>query len=628
MKSATRPRAAIRAAELVSVIAIWLAAAAVPAQAAPGLCSIGKASETLSFAAEGPTRAPDCLARDHIRTEMSYGTDPVFHKLDLYIPNGATAPYPTVMWVHGGGWRNGSSSNIKQVERLLCRGFAVASINYRLTPSGAIFPAQIHDVKAAIRHLKSNAIASQFSLDVNRFAVFGSSAGGHLTALAATSGTELEDLASGNADVSSRVNAAVAWYPPTDFAAMDSQLRAQGCIGPNQHPHSNPDSAESSLLGCTVGQPDCADEVAAASPMTYKDEQDTPMLVMHGTRDCNVPIEQGRILHEQSYSAGACATYRAVEGAMHGDTASAPDYWVSTFVQDHVADFLTATLEKPEPRGPISTPSANCSGFRVTGIPSSTNGATWTYQSTDAGVAYRLNGVLLAPAALNHLVDADGDGRFELPAVVVSHGGGGAASGYSRQVGRSVATWDAVAIGVAYTHQGGGDGNSSPGSSSNQNEWAASPANLLRAKKTRSLLSCVNLSYLVSGATRSAEVDMTRVAAHGHSMGAYVTGQLVGELANDFAAASHTAGATKGDVNTNTTRTSTVGLIRAPYQAHHGENDTDTLDDDETFVNILLDNGVPNRLFIYEGYGHNDPAFDTNVLSRVRAWYQIHGVLR
>ncbi|MBC8088562.1 MAG: alpha/beta hydrolase, partial [Phycisphaerae bacterium] len=430
-----------------SGLALLLCASPVLAQPAlPGLCSVGKQSDNISFGTGGPIKAAECPASGHTRTALNYGTDPVNHKVDLYLPNNGIAPYPTVVWVHGGGWRNGDLTLVRQVERLLCRGFAVASINYRLTPQGHIFPAQIHDVKAAIRFLKSSTIASQFSLDTTRFALFGSSAGGHLTALAATSDTQLEDTSTGNAGVSSRVNAVVTWYPPTDFAAMDAQLVQQACIGPNQHPHSNPNSAESQLLGCTVGDANCADEVAAANPMTYVDANDPPMLVMHGTSDCNVPTQQGRSLHETRYNQfGACSTFRAVEGAGHGDSAAMPNFWVSTTVQDRTADFLAATLGTLGPRGSVSPATPNCSAFIVSGNPKSLNGATWTYDSTDGGVRYRLNGVLLAPASVSNPLDADVDGQIDLPGVVVSHGGGGAATGYSRTIGKSMATWGAVA---------------------------------------------------------------------------------------------------------------------------------------------------------------------------------------
>src|SRR5688572_25104281 len=116
--------------------------------------------------------------------------------LDLYMPpagaGAAPQPYPTIIWIHGGAWSGGSRFPAGNAGILMQHGFAVASIDYRLTsqaglygPHPVTFPAQIHDVKGAIRWLRAN--ASTYNLDPIRFGVFGSSAGGHLAALAATS---------------------------------------------------------------------------------------------------------------------------------------------------------------------------------------------------------------------------------------------------------------------------------------------------------------------------------------------------------------------------------------------------------------------------------------------------------
>jgi acetyl esterase/lipase len=259
--------------------------------------------------------------------------------LDLMIPREADGPVPLVIWIHGGGWQSGDKSNRAQATRLLCRGYAVAAVNYRLSDTG-IFPAQIHDVKAAIRFLRANAAA--YNLDGARIATFGSSAGGHLAALAGTSAgvTDLEDSSSGNSGVSSRVQAIIDWYGPTRFPEMDPQLIAQGCAAGSAH-HSDADSAESRLLGCTVGDPSCAPATQRADPSTYVDATDAPMLLLHGTADCTVPLGQSTLLHERLTAAGACSIQRDVIGAGHGGP-----QWTSPEVQEAAVEFLDRVFER------------------------------------------------------------------------------------------------------------------------------------------------------------------------------------------------------------------------------------------------------------------------------------------
>jgi acetyl esterase/lipase len=242
-----------------------------------------------------------------------------------------------VIWIHGGGWRNGDRLNAAQPSRLVCRGYAVASIDYRLS-GDAQFPAQIYDVKAAIRYLRAN--AATLNLDGNRFAAFGSSAGGHLAALAATSigVADLEDLSQGNATISSAVQAAISWYGPTNLSLMDSQLLAESCPS-GSAVHSLAGSAESDLLGCTVGDAACAAAVDRASPITYVGADTPPMLILHGTTDCTVPRGQSDLLKSAMDSAGRCTIRRNVVGAGHGGIA-----WVSSPPQDAAAAFLDNVL--------------------------------------------------------------------------------------------------------------------------------------------------------------------------------------------------------------------------------------------------------------------------------------------
>ncbi|WP_244238164.1 prolyl oligopeptidase family serine peptidase [Corallococcus terminator] len=533
------------------------------------------------------TTAPTCADATAAPLALTYASGSG-HALNLFRPSTGSGPFPTVVWIHGGGWRGGSLLDVNQARRLVCRGYAVASIDYRLSDA-AVFPAQLHDVKAAVRFLRAN--ASSYNLDSARFAAFGSSAGGHLAALAGTSQgvAGLEDPSQGNGGVSSAVQAVVDWYGPTDFAQMDAQLLARGC-GPGSAQHSQPDSPESQLVGCTVGDESCQDAVRRASPITHAGAGDPPMLLLHGDADCTVPREQSLALASALTSAGRCVLRRDVVGAGHGG----PE-WVSTPVQDTVANFLDAVLK---PAVVPSAPQAVCSRFLVSGNPASTTGATWTYDSVDEGVHYVLKGVLFKPAT--------GTGPF--PAVVISHGKGGTARGYSANVARTMVGWGLVALGTTYTHAADAEGTLPAG------EEGASEENVLRAHKARDLLSCVG------------SVDFNRVAAHGHSMGAFVTGQLLGTHPADFRAASHTAGGVSSGPHS--TRPDAAGSITTPYQLHHGDADTVVpLAQDQTLNAILAASVTPHELHVYAGFTHTQIPFDATMLSRVRTWYRQHGVL-
>jgi acetyl esterase/lipase len=241
----------------------------------------------------------------------------VRHMLDLYTPNGATGPVPLIIWIHGGGWQSGSKSlnpNGPQI-RYAQNGYAVASLNYRLSGE-AIFPAQIHDCKAAIRWLRAN--AATYNLDPARFGVWGSSAGGHLAALVATSNdvTDMEGTVGANPGFSSRVQAAGDWFGPTDFLQMDTQAKQAGCGGST---HDSPTSPESLLLGCSIQT--CPDAAARANPMTYVSGDDPPIFIQHGLTDCTVSYGQSQILQTLFQSIGHDSSLSLFAATGHGGAA-------------------------------------------------------------------------------------------------------------------------------------------------------------------------------------------------------------------------------------------------------------------------------------------------------------------
>lgn len=202
--------------------------------------------------------------------------------LDLYLPNPPTAqPSPLVVWIHGGGWRRGSKDNVL-VHGLLKEGYALASISYRLTPE-AIFPAQIHDCKAAIRWLRAH--ADEWGYNSDWIAVAGSSAGGHLALLLGLTSQmpSLEGRVGSHFDQSTQIQAIVDYYGPTDFVRYGKTQPARAY---------RKKSASFALLGGIQNGEVTRDMERFASPVTYVTDDAPPLLIFHGTNDRVVSIDQ------------------------------------------------------------------------------------------------------------------------------------------------------------------------------------------------------------------------------------------------------------------------------------------------------------------------------------------------
>ena len=242
-----------------------------------------------------------------ILRDLPYATESEAQKLDIYMVSKAEKPCPVIMWMHPGGFYEGDKDGsaimplaivnmIKLVQPMLERGYAAVSINYRLSQE-AIFPALIYDVKAAVRWIRAN--AAKYNFEGSKVAAWGSSAGGYLAAMLATTGDEkeLEDLTLGNPDQSSRITAAVDWYGPTDFLQMDPQHKQ---LGQEAEVHSA-DSPESRLMGAAVTQ--VPDKCKAASPMTYIKPDSAPIFIQQGAQDPVIPYPQSVTLAEQMIAA-------------------------------------------------------------------------------------------------------------------------------------------------------------------------------------------------------------------------------------------------------------------------------------------------------------------------------------
>jgi acetyl esterase/lipase len=225
-------------------------------------------------------------------------------KLDLHLP--AAKKASVLVYVHGGAWRSGSRGDVP-VKGLVEHGFAIASVDYRLSTQ-ARFPAQIHDIKAAIRFLRSR--GHEFGLDTTRVGIIGSSAGGHLAALVGvTKGhAELEGREGPHVDQSSRVDAIVSFYGASNLQSILGQSTEFG-LGVRV-------PALQLLLG---GLPDKHPALAKlASPVAHVDGKDPPLLLIHGDADPQMPLAQSQEFHAEYQKAKLASELIILPGAKHG----------------------------------------------------------------------------------------------------------------------------------------------------------------------------------------------------------------------------------------------------------------------------------------------------------------------
>jgi acetyl esterase/lipase len=225
-------------------------------------------------------------------------------KLDLHRPQGENPPL--IVYVHGGGWRAGTKKDVP-IADLYDKGFAIASVEYRLSTQ-AVFPAQVHDIKAAIRFLRAN--AGVYHINANKIAIIGSSAGGHLAALVGVSNEnkELEGKVGEHLDQSSDVQVIVSYYGASNLETILSQSTGKGLE------YRIP--ALKLLLGDT---PDKKPALAKlASPVAHLDKNDPPLLLIHGDADPQMPPQQSQDLAKAYESLGLPVTLIMLPGSLHG----------------------------------------------------------------------------------------------------------------------------------------------------------------------------------------------------------------------------------------------------------------------------------------------------------------------
>lgn len=269
------------------------------------------------------------LASKHWLDIDYVGDGHIGHRLDIHLPENEKENYPVVICIYGSAFLSNNSKGAAFSEgmgqALLNAGYAVVTINHRAS-SDDIFPAQIQDVKAAIRFVRAH--ASIFSLDTDFIGITGWSSGGHLASLAGASNNvrafelegntiDLEGSLGDNNVQSSYVDAVVDWYGPTNFLIMDD-------CGSSMN-HNDEKSPESLLIGGAIQAN--KNKSLLANPATYLHSDSAPFLIIHGDSDPLVPYCQSEYLYNRLKKNDISATFLTVAGGKHGPGVLIPEYF-------------------------------------------------------------------------------------------------------------------------------------------------------------------------------------------------------------------------------------------------------------------------------------------------------------
>ena len=259
-----------------------------------------------------------------ILTNIPYcKTESISQSMDIYFPSEAYAgaPWPALVYVHGGSWMYGDKSEaIMFADQMISDGYLVVSINYRLYPEGK-FPNMIEDVKCAVRSLRAH--AGEYNLDPNRIAAMGLSAGGHLVSLVGTSDVNAGWEVGAYLEQSSRVQAVVAMAPVTDLT------------------QDFPDLDIETMRGIGFGE----DNIVPASPITHATADDPPFLLIHGERDDVVPFEQSQLMYDRLIQINVPVQLVTIQRADHSLTApdgsATPTFdEISLIIRNFLATYL------------------------------------------------------------------------------------------------------------------------------------------------------------------------------------------------------------------------------------------------------------------------------------------------
>jgi len=275
-------------------------------------------------------------------------------KLNIWKGKG-DKPQPVVLFVHGGAWVSGDNNLDKayseQIQALMSlreQGITIAAPTYRFSFEG-IFPAQIHDIKAAIRFLKAN--ADKYGIDPSRIMTMGESAGAQLALLAAVSNGEkdLEGTIGGNLNVDSNVIGCVDCYGMTDFLTLASDLYERKDLGRTDEQVyelvEDKDSSRSQLFGLTTSEcnlgtvsanpdkfPKQYSLVKSGSPIFHVTPDDPPVLIINGQKDIRVPSAQALKLFQALYDAGVEAELLLNDRAPHGNLGAEAAASIKSFI--------------------------------------------------------------------------------------------------------------------------------------------------------------------------------------------------------------------------------------------------------------------------------------------------------
>ncbi len=292
---------------------------------------------TVDFGAPVSTLASGVTVHHGVEFASVEGFRPLL--LDLYLPADGAGSAAAIVYLHGGGWAVGTRRRFGRafiarsptpLDLLAQAGFVVATVDYRLSGE-ARFPAQLHDVKAAIRWVRGS--AAQLGVDPDRLMLWGESAGGHLAVLAGLTGDmpQLEGEVGDQVGRSSAVSGVVDWYGPLNLLSLSSQ----------HHPDSDkrPDDAgswESALIGAPL-QAD-PQRASAASPISYVHPGAPPIQIHHGSADTQVPFAQSVEFVEALRAAGGSVELIVVKGSDH--------FWIDALDVDAIFDTSLAFAQR------------------------------------------------------------------------------------------------------------------------------------------------------------------------------------------------------------------------------------------------------------------------------------------
>ncbi len=281
------------------------------------------------------------LRGPQVTKDVVYGNaDGVELKLDLARPRGGKGPFPALVCIHGGAWQAGSKDDFGFLIQKFARyGYVAASVEYRMAPKYK-WPAEIEDVKCAVRYIRVH--AKELNVDPDKIFATGASAGGHLALMLGLTGPKdgLEGNG-GNAEQSSRVRAVSNFYGPTDLriwnmTAKDGTPEQQAML-----------ESSRKILEDFLGTADrSAPVMAQVSPMTHIDADDTPVITFHGDKDDIVPIDQAQILHAALVKAGVPEKLVVMQGQGHG--------WGGEKMNDSIRQTLAFFKEHMTDRKPSS----------------------------------------------------------------------------------------------------------------------------------------------------------------------------------------------------------------------------------------------------------------------------------